>query len=37
MGTNKSYASSVKNISYAYSIGIPLGFCFIAIFHHFSH
>ena len=37
MGTNKSYASSVKNLSYAYSIGIPLGFCFIAIFHHFSH
>jgi|TARA_B100001093_G_scaffold57970_1_gene49032 succinate dehydrogenase / fumarate reductase cytochrome b subunit len=37
MGANKSYASSVKNVSYAYSIGIPLGFCFIAIFHHFSH
>ena len=37
MGTNKSYASSVKNVSYAYSIGIPLGFCFIAIFHYFSY
>ena len=37
MGANKSYASSVKKVSYAYSIGIPLGFCFIAIFHLFSH
>ena len=37
MGTNKSYASSIKNLSYIYSIGIPLGFCFIAIFHHLFH
>ena len=37
MGTNKSYSSSVKNLSYAYSIGIPLGFCFIAIFHYLTH
>ena len=37
MGTNKSYASSIKNLSYIYSIGIPLGFCFIAIFHHLAH
>ena len=37
MGTNKSYATSVKSISYIYSIGIPLGFCFIAIFHHLTH
>ena len=37
MGTNKSYVSSIKNLSYIYSIGIPLGFCFIAIFHHLAH
>ena len=37
MGTNKSYASSIKTFSYIYSIGIPLGFCFIAIFHHLTH
>lgn len=37
MGTNKSYASSIKTFSYIYSIGVPLGFCFIAIFHHLTH
>lgn len=37
MGANKSYATSVKNLSIIYSVGIPLGFCFIAIFHHFTH
>ena len=37
MGANKSYATSVKNLSVIYSVGIPLGFCFIAVFHHLSH
>ena len=37
MGANKSYATSVKNLSVIYSIGVPLGFCFIAIFHHLTH
>ena len=37
MGANKSYASSVKNLSVIYSVCIPLGFCFIAIFHHLTH
>ena len=37
MGTNKSYASSVKNLSLVYRIGIPAGFCFIAIFHYIFH
>ena len=37
MGTNKSYAYSVKSLSYIYSIGVPFGFCFIAVFHYFSH
>ena len=37
MGTNKSYTASIKRISIMYSVGVPLGFCFIAIFHHLSH
>ena len=37
MGTNKSYVTYVKNLSLIYSIGIPAGFCFIAIFHYVYH
>ena len=37
MGTNKTYVSTVKNLSTFYAIGIPAGFCFIAIFHLVSH
>ncbi len=37
MGTNKSYTGVIKNLSIVYSIGVPFGFCFIAIFHHLSH
>ena len=37
MGTNKTYVSTVKNLSNFYAIGIPAGFCFIAVFHLVSH
>ena len=37
MGTNKSYVSSAKTAGMVYSIGIPLGFCVIAIFHYLNH
>ena len=37
MGTNKTYVSAVKNLSNFYAIGIPAGFCFIAIFHLLSN
>ena len=37
MGTNKSYVSSAKIAGIIYSIGIPLGFCVIAIFHYLNH
>ena len=37
MGTNKSYVSSIKTAGIVYSIGIPLGFCFIALFHYLNH
>jgi len=36
MGTNKSYVSSAKTAGIIYSIGIPLGFCIIAIFHYLN-
>lgn len=36
MGTNKSYVSSAKTAGIVYSIGIPLGFCVIAIFHYLN-
>ena len=37
MGTNKSYVSSAKTAGIVYSIGIPFGFCIIAIFHYLNH
>ena len=37
MGTKKSYVSSAKTAGIVYSIGIPLGFCVIAIFHYLNH
>ena len=37
MGTNKSYVASAKTAGIVYSIGIPLGFCIIAIFHYLNH
>ncbi len=37
LGTNKIYAHSIKVFAYIYSIGIPLGFCLIAIFHYYNN
>ena len=37
LGTNNKYASTIQKISYAFGIGIPLGFCFIALYHFFIH
>ncbi len=37
MGANKYYSKFVKNLIHLYSIGIPLGFCFIALYHFISH
>lgn len=33
LGTNNKYAEIIKKISYSFGIGIPLGFCFIALYH----
>ena len=37
VGTNNKYTKALNGISNIYSIGIPLGFIFIAVFHHSSH
>ena len=37
LGTNNKYAMIIKRISYAFGIGIPIGFCFIALYHYFLH
>lgn len=37
LGANKRYIVSIKSFGYIYSIGIPLAFCFIALFHYFNH
>ena len=37
MGANKYYSKFIKSFIHIYSIGIPLGFCFIAIYHFVSH
>ena len=35
VGANNKYTVSLKKFSKIYAIGIPLGFIFIALFHHF--
>ncbi len=37
VGANNKYTSGLKTFSKIYAIGIPLGFIFIALFHHFNH
>lgn len=37
LGTSNRYSSLIKKISYSFGIFIPLGFCFIAIYHFLSH
>ena len=37
MGANKYYSKFIKSFIHIYSIGIPLGFSFIAIYHFVSH
>jgi len=33
LGTDSKYSNSINMITKIYAIGIPLGFCFIAIYH----
>ena len=37
LGANNKYARNVEKISYAFGISIPLGFCFIALYHFFTN
>ncbi|MCF6296391.1 MAG: succinate dehydrogenase cytochrome b subunit [Flavobacteriaceae bacterium] len=37
MGANNKYTNGLKTFGKAYAILIPLGFIFIALFHHFNH
>lgn len=37
MGANNKYTEGLKKFGKAYAILIPLGFVFIALFHHFNH
>lgn len=37
IGANNKYTKALKGFSKVYAIGIPLGFIFIALFHHLSH
>ena len=37
MGVNNKYSKSLKTFGKAFAIFIPLGFIFIALFHHFNH
>ena len=36
VGANNKYTKALKGFSKIYAIGIPLGFIFIALFHHFT-
>tara|TARA_B100001175_G_scaffold105962_1_gene89993 strand:- start:494 stop:1156 length:663 start_codon:yes stop_codon:yes gene_type:complete len=37
LGTNNKYAITIQKISFAFGVGIPLGFCFIALYHYILH
>ncbi|SHG87404.1 succinate dehydrogenase cytochrome b subunit [Winogradskyella jejuensis] len=37
VGANNKYVKGLKGFSKVYAIGIPVGFIFIALFHHFTH
>lgn len=37
IGANNKYTRGIKGLAKCYSIVIPLGFIFIALYHHFTH
>ena len=37
VGANNKYTKGLKTLSKVYAIGLPVGFIFIALFHHFTH
>ena len=36
MGVNNKYSAAIKTFTKVYAIGIPAGFIFIALYHHFN-
>ncbi|NNE31342.1 MAG: succinate dehydrogenase cytochrome b subunit [Winogradskyella sp.] len=37
IGANSIYKKSMKGLAQVYAIGLPAGFIFIALYHHFNH
>ncbi|KAA2219195.1 succinate dehydrogenase cytochrome b subunit [Maribacter flavus] len=37
IGANSIYKKSMKGLAQVYAIGLPVGFIFIALYHHFTH
>ena len=37
VGANNKYTKGMKNFGLGFSIIVPLGFVFVALFHHFTH
>ena len=37
VGANSIYKKSMKGLAQVYAIGLPVGFIFIALYHHFNH
>ncbi|MCL6462504.1 MAG: succinate dehydrogenase cytochrome b subunit [Flavobacterium micromati] len=37
VGFNNKYSRSLHTLGYAFAIVVPVGFIFIALFHHFNH
>ncbi|WP_026754538.1 succinate dehydrogenase cytochrome b subunit [Sediminibacter sp. Hel_I_10] len=37
VGANNKYTKALKGFGKVYAVGLPLGFIFIALFHHFNH
>jgi len=37
VGFNNKYSKSLTNFAYGFAIVVPVGFVFIALFHHFNH
>ena len=37
IGANSIYKKSMKGLAQVYAIGLPVGFIFIALYHHFNH
>lgn len=37
VGFNNKFSATIQKIGYAFAIVVPVGFIFIALFHHFNH